>query len=147
MLGRKHLALMGLLLASNAGAYGGTIWFERADYPSSCSAACGPVLGAVDSCDALHKAKTARLECICDWTWASTQIPLCAACISKYGDEDDSEFVSYYHYNDDGDDSDDDENRKYHIFAKSAIWFSCLYIYSTRGSCSRQFLLVDHRHL
>lgn len=97
---QQLLALCGLVLASPLAI---AAKLEHDDVPNRCWAACGPVVGISESCDAQHDNDSAELQCICNWAPAKTQIPLCAACITQYEGEDDND-----HDHDDDDDDDDD---------------------------------------
>ena len=98
---QQLLAFGGLMLVSNVAI---AAKLESDDVPSRCWSACGSVVGISESCDAQHDDDDAEIQCICNWNPASTQIPLCAACISVYGDDDDDDH--------DDDDDDDDDNGK-----------------------------------
>ncbi|KAJ5831747.1 hypothetical protein N7474_000058 [Penicillium riverlandense] len=100
---KQLLALGGLVLASNVAI---AAKLEHDDVPNHCWAACGPVVGISESCNHRHdNDDSAELQCICNWGPASTQIPLCAACITQYGHNDDHD-----HDNDDDDNDDGDDN-------------------------------------
>ncbi|KAJ5621087.1 hypothetical protein N7510_005071 [Penicillium lagena] len=106
---KQLLALGGLVLASNVVI---AAKLEHDDVPNHCWPACGPVVGISESCDHQHdNDDSAELQCICNWGPASTQIPLCAACITQYGHDDDHDHDhDYGHDNDDDNDNDDDDN-------------------------------------
>ncbi|KAJ5688819.1 hypothetical protein N7462_003211 [Penicillium macrosclerotiorum] len=82
------LALGGLLLTGNLAI---AAKLEHEDVSNRCWDACGPVVGISERCDHQHDSDSAELNCICTWDSAKTQIPLCAACISVYGDSDQDE--------------------------------------------------------
>ncbi|KAJ5673303.1 hypothetical protein N7507_002430 [Penicillium longicatenatum] len=104
MRSQQLLALCGLMLA---GPLAIAAKLEHDDVPNRCWAACGPVVGISESCDSQHDNDFAELQCICNWAPAKTQIPLCAACITQYGDGDND---NYHDHDDDHDDDDDDDN-------------------------------------
>jgi hypothetical protein len=102
---QQLLALSGLVLAGNVAI---AAKLQHDDVPSRCWAACGPVVGISEQCDHQHDNDSAELKCICDWSPAKTQIPLCAACITQYGNNHNDN--DHDHDHDDDDDNDDDDN-------------------------------------
>lgn len=99
MRSQQLLALCGLVLASPLAI---AAKLEHDDVPNRCWSACGSVVGISESCDAQHDNDSAELQCICNWAPAKTQIPLCAACITQYGDDDDDDH-DHDHDDDDND--------------------------------------------
>lgn len=102
---QQLLALGGLVLAGNVAI---AAKLEHDDIPNRCWAVCGPVVGTSERCDRQHDNDSAELKCICDWSSAKTQIPLCAACITQYGNDDNDDDND--NDNDNDDDSDNDRD-------------------------------------
>ncbi|KAJ5279613.1 hypothetical protein N7478_004985 [Penicillium angulare] len=56
------------------------------DVPSECKDVCAPVVSITSSCDKkTSEDDTAELKCICDDPRAAHSLPLCDACMTKYG--------------------------------------------------------------
>lgn len=86
MRAQQLLALSGLVLAGNIAI---AAKLEQDDVPNRCWDACGSVVGVSRRCDNQYdNNNSAKLQCICNWDAAKTQIPLCAACITQYGNRD-----------------------------------------------------------
>lgn len=102
MRAQQLLALGGLVLASNLAI---AAKLEQDDVPNRCWDACGSVVGVSRRCDNQHDNDSAELQCICNWEAAKTQIPLCSACITQYGNHDNDR-------DDDDDDDRDNDNGK-----------------------------------
>lgn len=100
MRAQQLLALSGLVLAGNIAI---AAKLEQDDVPNRCWDSCGSVVGVSRRCDNQHGNDSAELQCICTWDAAETQIPLCAACITQYGNRDNDRDDDH----DDGNDNDD----------------------------------------
>ena len=99
MRAQQVLTLSGLVLAGNIAI---AAKLEQDDVPNCCWDSCSSVVGVSRRCDNQNDNDSAELQCICTWDAAKTQIPLCAACITQYGNRD----------NDHDDDNDNDDNGK-----------------------------------
>jgi hypothetical protein len=106
---KQLLALGGLVLVSNVAI---AAKLEHDDVPDHCWAACGPVVGISERCDHQHDDDdSAELQCICNWGPASSQIPLCAACITHFGHGDhDHDNNGDNNEDNDGDNDEDNDN-------------------------------------
>lgn len=121
---KQLLALGGLVLAGNVAI---ASKLEHDDVPSRCWDACGSVVNISQQCDNQHDEDNAELQCICNWSQAQTQVPLCAACISQYGNGDNDN--DHDHDHNDGDDNDndndndnnDDDNGMFHLGRSTMI--------------------------
>lgn len=104
---QQLLALGGLVLAGNVAI---ASKLEHDDVPSRCWDACGSVVNISQQCDDQHDEDDAEVQCICNWSQAQTQVPLCAACISQYGNNDNDNDNDNDYDHDDGDAGDDNDN-------------------------------------
>lgn len=90
---RQLFVLFGLILVGNVALAD----LEQSDVPEPCNSACQSVVSASGRCDNETSDDSAEMQCMCDMDQASTQIPLCEACIAQYradnpsGDEDDND--------------------------------------------------------
>jgi hypothetical protein len=116
MLAQQLLAIGGLVLASPLAI---AAKLEHDDVPNQCWAACGPVVEISEKCDHEYDNDSAELQCICDWSPAKTQVPVCAACITKYGKsvngDDDDDDNDNDNDDDNEDDNADDNNMTLHL--------------------------------
>ncbi|KAJ5107224.1 hypothetical protein N7456_003899 [Penicillium angulare] len=77
-----HSVLPVFLLASHVIA--GDV--DANDVPSECKDVCAPVVSLTSSCDKkTSEDDSAELKCICDDPRAAHSLPLCDACMTKYG--------------------------------------------------------------
>ncbi|PYH90114.1 hypothetical protein BO71DRAFT_434170 [Aspergillus ellipticus CBS 707.79] len=80
---------------------------ESSDVPNHCWSVCGPVVGLTEGCGhRYHDDDSGDKDCVCDWSEASTLLPLCEACIAYYSDDDDD---------------DDDDNAAYDILTSCSL--------------------------
>lgn len=93
MQAQQLFVLLGLVLVGNVALAD----LEQSDVPEPCYSACQSVVSASGRCDNETSDDNAEMQCMCDMDQASTQIPLCEACIAQYradnpsGDEDDND--------------------------------------------------------
>jgi hypothetical protein len=93
MRARQLFVLISLVLVGNVALAD----LDRSDVPEPCNWVCQSVVSASERCDNQTSDDSAEMQCMCDMDQASTQIPLCEACIAQYRADNPS-----------GDDGDDD---------------------------------------
>jgi hypothetical protein len=63
--------------------------FDNNDVPSQCRSVCQAMVDAARTCDNTVDGDREEVNCVCNTSGASTQLPECAACIRQFDDSDD----------------------------------------------------------
>jgi hypothetical protein len=57
---------------------------DTSDIPQPCQSICAPVVALTVQCDQNTLTPSAERDCVCNASISPIQIPLCAACVSRY---------------------------------------------------------------
>lgn len=63
---------------------------ENSDIPTQCATVCSNIVSVADICDRAFFDDRDERNCICQAANAQQVIPLCAACVGQYDDDDDN---------------------------------------------------------